>query len=345
MLKVTGDRVTDPETLSPSELVAICEARGHLLIQFSRPESYTAAVLRGVNEACRVVEDRLQVRFFGHYGTRFDAGLLEHLPEVRNLSVDCLSEIIHEEAIGRLPKLRQLAFGVFELNRPDFLETLELERLERVALFENRGRNIVLSPLARCGSLSELMVEGHSQGIDAIANLPSLRRMTLRSFGKAHGLGFIASLPNLKDLALGLGGRSDIADLSSRSLEILKILRVRGLTTVGDLSRTPALSSLCIEDQPQVSELDLRGVQMERLWLNNCRNLRELIGLDAQSRIRQFFASRVSLDLDALRDRDWPAAAYSVRLHSGRRRWDDAAEAQLATRGLGAPVGFWPFLE
>lgn len=345
MLVVEGDRVTDPETLSPSELVAICEARGHLVVQFSRPESGTATVLRGVNEACCAAADRLQVRFYGHYGTRFDAGLLGQLPEVRNLAVDCLSAIIHEETIGRLSNLRQLTFGVFELNRPDFLETLELEQLERVTLYENRGRNIVLSPLARCRSLSDLMVEGHSQGIDMIANLPSLRRLTLRSFGKALGLDFIASLPDLKELALSLGGRSDIADLSSRSLEILKILRVRGLTTLGDLSRTPALSSLSIEDQSQISELDLRGVQLERLWLNNCRNFRKLIGLEAQSRIRQFFASRVSLDLDALRDRDWPPSAASIRLHSGRRKWDDAAEVLLATRGLSAPAGQWPFFE
>ena len=130
------------------EIAKACE-HGRFVVQFDKAEAYTPAVLQLLNEACRLAQDSLQVRFYGHYGTRLDATFLRYLPEVSNLSIDCLSEIIHEEEIGRLPKLSRLRFGVFELNRSDFLDTIDLARIVDLTLIENRKRNIDLSPLAR----------------------------------------------------------------------------------------------------------------------------------------------------------------------------------------------------
>jgi hypothetical protein len=335
-------RITNPAALSPMEIIRACEQHERLVVQFDKPEAYTPATLQLLNEACRLARDGLQVRFYGHYGTRFDGALLRYLPEVCNLSVDCLSEIVHEEEVGRLPNLRRLCFGVFELDRSDFLDTIELGRIVYLALHENRKRNINLSPLVRCRSLNELFIHGHSKGIDAIAGLSHLRNLGLGAYARTHPLDFIAAMPDLKQLMLILGGRADVSDLSSSSIEMLQILRVRGVTTLGDLSRLPALSALRIEDQLQLSRLDLMGPKLERLELFNCKNLAELSGLDTQDRLREFGASRVALDLNALRDRNWPATMQSVRLFSGNTKWNDDAKARLALRGLGEKGSFWP---
>jgi hypothetical protein len=231
VLEVDGGRVTDPKALSPMQIIEACEQRERLVVQFSEPEACATAILQSLNEACRQLQDRLQVRFFGYYKGRFDAALLRHLPEVRDLAVDSLSKIVHEEEIGRLRKLKRLSIGVLELDRPDFLDTIDLGQLERLVLGENRKRNFDLSPLARCGSLEDLHIEGHSKCIDAIANLSRLRKLTLRAYAKTHALGFIAAIPSLKELTLILGGRPDIEDLSSSTIEMLQIVRVRGLTT------------------------------------------------------------------------------------------------------------------
>ncbi|WP_241300232.1 hypothetical protein [Burkholderia stabilis] len=342
MLQMSSGRINDPTTLSPVEIVEACGQHGRLVVQFSTPDAYDPVILQSLNEACRLAGDRLQVRFYGHYGTRFDAASLRDLPEVRDLSVDCLSEIANEEAIGLLPKLKRLGFGVFNLNRPDFLDTIDLGQLERLVLVENRKRNIDLSPLARCGSLSELFIHGHSKGIDTIASLPGLRKLTLGSYAKKHPLGFVSAIPDLREMTLILGGRDDIDDLSSSTIEMLQILRVRGLSTLGDLSRLPSLSALRVEDQLQLSRLDLAGVKLERLWLFNCRTLAGLPGLDRQDRLREFHASCVALDMDALRDRDWFPATRSVGLFSGSRKWNDAAKVSLAARGLDEKASRWP---
>jgi hypothetical protein len=104
----------------------------------------------------------------------------------------------------------------------------------------------------------------------------------------------------------------------------------------------PALSALRIEDQLQLSRLDLSGAQLERLWLFNCRKLAELPGLDMQDRLREFRAAEVALDLNALRDRDWPTTMRSVGLFTGSRKWNDATEASLTARGLGEKGDLWP---
>lgn len=339
---IDSNRITDPAAISPAEIAAAAASRAWLVVQFSAPGAYSERLLRDLNEACRMADARLQVRFFGHYRSHFDAAVLRHLPEVRNLAVDCLARIANEDEIGKLPKLERLSLGVFELDRPDFLNSLDLARLTRLSLSETRKRNIDLAPLAGCRALEELLVNGHAKGIAAIAGLPALRKLTLSAFAKRNGLDFVAGIPALADLTLILGGRPALDDLASATLETLQILRVRGVETLGDLARLPALTALRIEDQLQIAELDLGGANLERLWLYNCKNLAALHGLDRQQRLREFFASRVALDMDGLRDRQWPASATSVQLFTGKKTWNDAAEAALAARGLGGKRAYWP---
>jgi hypothetical protein len=342
MFVIDSGRITDPNAISVRELVDLASQRGQIVVQFSRPDAYSASVLASLNEACRIAKDLIEVRFYGHYGTRFNAVTLQHLPEVRNLAVDCLSEIANEDEIGRIPNLTRLSFGVFEFDKPEFLATLDLGRLTHVSLSETRKRNFDLSPLSQATLLEELFIHGHAKGIDVVANLPVLRMLTLSAFAKTNRLDFIKSITNLSRLTLILGGREHIDDLSSESLEMLQILRVRGLSKLGDLSRMPALSALRIEDQLQLAELNLTGTQLQRLWLFNCKNLSVLSALDQQGRLKEFFVSQTKLDLEDLRDRQWPPAARSIQLFSGSRKWNEDAKARLTARGLGEKNEYWP---
>lgn len=341
MLTIDNGRINNPKKISPPEIAKECEKRQRLTVQFNRYDAYTPAILASLNEACRLAQDRLEVRFYGHYGARFDAKFLRHLPEVCHLSIDCLTAIDNEDEIGRLPKLRSLSFGVFGFDRPDFLKTLQLGQLKQFSLGENRKRNFDLSPLAASKSLDSLFIHGHSKGIDATEGLPRLRKLTLSGYAKKHSLHFVEGVSALKELTLILGGRADLDDLSSKTLEIIQILRVQGLATMGDLSRLPALSAFRVEDQIQLRQLDLHGVSLKRLALSNCKNLMELRGLDKQDQLQEFSAFGIALDLDGLRDRDWPSTMRCVRLFSGRRKWNDDAEARLAARNLNGKYSFW----
>jgi hypothetical protein len=342
MLKVDGFRVTDPATLSSAQIVKACARHGQLVVQFSNSNAYDTRSLKALNEACSTEAHRLEVRFYGHYQTGFDASVLAALPEVRTLSIDCLHHITNEDELGRLPNLKSLSFGVFEFDRPDFPASLPLGSLEQLALIETRKRNFNLSALAKCVALRELFINGHSKGISAIATLPRLGKLTLSGYAKTGVLDFIKTMPALESLTLVLGGRPDIDDLTSDTLKTLQILRVKGLSSLGDLSRFPALCALRIEDQLRLDRLDLAGADLQRLSLFNCRNLAELPGLEKQNQLREFSASGVAFNLNDLRTFDWPPATSSVHLFSRSRKWNDDTAAHLASRGLDKKREPWP---
>src|SRR5688572_11651949 len=63
------------------------------------------AYLDSIQQACARLGDALEVRFYDHGLGEFDASVLDHLGEIRRLSIDGLALVRHSDAIGRLPKL------------------------------------------------------------------------------------------------------------------------------------------------------------------------------------------------------------------------------------------------
>lgn len=314
---------------------------GKFVVQFSHAGAYTPHLLRALNDICRESSDWLEVRFYGHYGSSFDAAVLRELPDVKTLSLDCLNNILNEDVLLGLQRLSALHFGVFEFDRPDLLERLDLRRLTSLTLSENRKRNLDLTPLSKCSSLERLFVQGHSRGIDAIARLCNLKEVTLGSFAKVQSIAFLRVLPALEKLTLILGGRDTIDEFSSKTLQTLQILRVRGFQSLGDLSRFPCLRNLRIEDQLQLKSVDLTGAQLERLSLFNCKELARLVGLEHQARLRDFHSAKVALNSDYLRDFPWPVTTKAVKIFSGSFKWNELTAKILTERGYSQSFQDW----
>lgn len=333
MLKIDRGRISDPENISAVEIADASGRLGNLVVQFSRPSAYPAQTLIELNKACQIAGAKLQVRFYGHYDGSFDAMSLRHLPDVQNLALDSLTSIVNEDEVGKLRALSHLHFAVFEFNRPDFLNSLQLAQLEGLGVGENRQRNMDLSLLAECRALQTLFVHGHTKSLAAIGTLPQLQNLTFSGLPASAPLSFISGIPQLRRLKLLLGSRTNLSEASSDTLEELQIIRVRGLTTLDDLRRFPALTSLSIEDQAQLSAVDFNGVHLQRLKIQNCSTMRDLVGLDQQDHLVEFFAYKLAVDWDHLRDRSWPKGS-SVVLGTTSRRWNEDARQRLGARGL-----------
>lgn len=325
-------RITDPRSIDRSLIAKIVESGRNPTIQFSAP-GYDGALLRQVNAACAEFDARIEVRFYGHYSQAFDGDALVHLPDIRWLSVDCLTRIANPRRIAALPRLTRLSFGVHDFDEPDFVAAIGVERFTRLSLGETRKRNFDLAPLAGCGDLETLSIEGHHRNIAAIARLPRLRTLTLRAFPNREDLAFLCDAPALRHLTLVLGGRTSIEEFSHPALEALAILRVRGLAALGPIARFPGLRRLQVEDQIQLDAIDLAGAQLERLSLYNCKTLGALPGLETLAGLREFRASMTALDPDALLHREWPPTLQALALFSGNRKWNDHARAEAERRG------------
>lgn len=326
------DRITDPSQVSAAELQGIL-ARGLTpVIQFSTDAA--PDVLEQVNALCRTFGDKLEVRFYGFYGGAFDASALKRLPDVENLSVDCLTTIRHEDHLGDLPRLKKFGLGVHELDRPDILSVLPLSQLTALSVGQNGRRNIDLAPITRCEALSELRLAGQTRNIEAIGALDGLASLRLHSIAKTQGLGFVSSMRGLRDLALLLGGRADIDDVRHDTLEDLHIDWVRGFEHLGSLPRFPALRRLRIADQARLKAIDLTGARLEAVSLSNCKTLETLTGATDLPALRSLrIYNCPGLDLETLAAATWPPPLEDLALYTGLARRDRPIRALLDQRG------------
>lgn len=325
-------RVTDPIAVESGETRAIVKSGRTPSIQFSKP-GYTRELLRAVNRLCAEFEDKLEVRFYGHYQGNFDASVLAELPDVRWLSADCLTAISNEQQIGRLPLLCRLSFGVYQFDSPRFLESINVGQLKELTLSETAKRNFDLAPLKGGRELETLFIQGHTNNIEVLSSLPKLTKLTLSGFPKHKSLQFLSDADSLRSLRLILGGRSSFDELHHSALEELSVVRVRGLETLGSLHRFPSLHSLQVEDQLQIQSVNLVGAALRRVLLLNCKNLARIDGLELLNELSELRVSRTKLDLDALVERDWPTSLRVLALYSGSRKWNDATRLILEGRG------------
>jgi len=326
------NRITDPKRLSREYLDEVLARGVSPTIQFSKP-GYSRRILKTVNKYCAEYGNKLEVRFYGHYSDGFDASVLKQLPDVQWLSVDCLQRISNEDTIARLPNVRKLSFGVYYFDDPDFLAALNLAPITRLALSDNSKKNFDLSPLAQCDNLDEFFLTGHRKNIAAISHLPKLTKLSLGSIAKRQTLEFVNGIPSLDKLTIVLGGRENIREVRHPGLSELEVLRVRGINTLGDLSRFPGLRRLLVEDQLQLRSISFDDTDLEEVSIHNCKNLERLNGLLDLKHLRAFRTSRTKLDFEGLLDADWPDSMEAVALYSGSEKWNKRARQVLDERG------------
>jgi hypothetical protein len=310
------------------------------VIQFSKP-MYSAELLASVDEIARSCGDRLQLRFYGHYDAVFDASLLKILPSVRNLALDSLKHIRNLDAVFDLPNLDTLAFGVYDFDEANFLEKLPLEHLKRLMLAENKNRNFDLRPLERASNLKELFVQGHSKNIDALSQMKNLNQLVLSSCNAKTPLGFIKNIERLRTFQLILGGRSDIRDVESRSLETLEIVRVKGLSSLDLLERFEKLSALRVEDQLHLEGLDISKLLLRRLTIGNCKKLARVVGLDRQHLLEELFIAQTALPVETLFDAAWPNTMRCLGLFGKSAKWNKSMTETSKQRGYSIYGSGW----
>ena len=113
----------------------VLSSGGEAVLQFA-DLPYPRELLDSINGLCREFGQRLEVRFYGHYGSEFDFGVLEAIPDVANLATDCLQRATNVETLRSLTQLRQLSFGVYEYESTDLLDLLDPSRVQELSLGE-----------------------------------------------------------------------------------------------------------------------------------------------------------------------------------------------------------------
>ena len=328
-------RINNPDTVNEDTLLSAIGAWGLPTIQFSKPGQSTA-LLKSINALCKIFGKKLPIRFYAHYQNDFDASVLEHLPDVQWLLVDCLREISNPEQIFKLSKLKKLSFGVYNYHTQNFLNQLNIDKLEQLTIGETKKRNFDLSPLRDGKQIRSLSVVGHEKNINVIEEMNNLESLSLHSIGKKVSLDFVSRIAKLKTLKITLGGRENINEIKHPLLRELEIIRIRGFNDLGNLTRFPHLRRLKIEDQIKILSISLQTPELTELKVLNCKSLNELNGLEALQKINHLRCSRTSLDYEYLSQLNWAKSLKVLALHSGNNKRDKALRSQLDARGFKA---------
>lgn len=292
-----------------------------------------AAYLERVQRACARLGDGLEVRFFDHFDDVFDASILDHLHEIRRLSLDSLPLIRHPEAVARMPRLTYLRFGPRQVEKANILGVMGLDRLEHFTLAGTPEPAIDFSPFADCHSLRSLRLLGRGKNAEAIGHVTSLSELAIVPSVK-FSLGFINRLASLESLKFVLGSVASITAIGELPmLRDLSFREVRNLEELGDLQRFPLLRRLQVSDQPKVASLHLgpRNAALEHLYLYSVPRLRQLSGFSSLPGVKSLFAydSQIDLSWDTL-----PGTLTHLQLVTKAVKGRLQHDAEVRSRGL-----------
>jgi protein phosphatase 1 regulatory subunit 7 len=328
------ERIQNPNSVERPAIEAKIAAGRHVILQFDKPV-YSSELLGKINNLCGELGQNLEVRFYGHYGDKFDAAHLRFLPDVAALSIDCLHEAANLSALGDLSNLRRLSLEIHQLNEPGFLKSLQLQNLEQLALGETVKSSLDLSPLQMCSKLTELHLVGHTRNIDCLTRLPGLRKLSLRQISKKQNLEFVSKIQILKHLIIILGGRTDILEIQHAALEELEILRVLGFSSLDNLNAFPSLRSLVIEDQIRLEKIDFTAASqnIQSIGIFNCKKLRNLEGLNHLANLKSIRIGMTAIEMDSILQQRLPAPLKTFGFYTGKKKENAMARAKLDAMG------------
>jgi hypothetical protein len=331
-------RITDPKSIDERLLSqALANGASTLVLQFSKESAYDTSILEDVNRACRSFGSRINVRFWGHYGGRFDCEHLRHLPDVRSLNLDCLTQISNADELSHLQKLQEFAFGVFDSDLPDLLRTESLLGLRKLILAPSRKNNIDLAPLASYRHLEDLSLCAQASKIESIAHRDSVKRLFLSSIGRRQSLSFVRTMKGLLSLSTMLGGRQDLKELAHEGIIHLEVLRVRGISEI-DLALFPNIEKLRIEDQMHLGTLNVSSSPHLR-WLSiwNCKTFRDLQGSDAAEQLGYLFVGKTAIEPEDVLRR-LPSGLKRLSLTGYGKRRTDELRSRIESMGYAPAV-------
>lgn len=328
------ERIQNPKSVERAVIESKLAEGYHVILQFDGPH-YTPELLTQINNLCGELGQKLAVRFYGHYGQTFDANVLKLLPDVASLGVDCLQEVTNLPALYDLANLRQLSLGIYRLNEPNILKSIQVKKLERLVICETAKSNIDLTPLEACEKLTDFFLSGQTKGIGCLGKLPALQMLSLGGIPKKQSLDFVSRIQSLKRLVVILGGRANISEIHHPLLEELEILRVMGFDNLDSITAFPSLRWLVVEDQIRLERVRFtpNNHRIQSVRIFNCKTLRTLEGLENLIELKSVRIGMTALEIDSILEQRLSSSLKTFAFHTGKVKANAEARNKLDALG------------
>lgn len=327
---ILQNRIQNPKQFDYQLIEKQIHSGWEVIVQFS-DKFYTDKQLDEINNLCKHYDSHFGVRFYGH---TFDCKNLFRIPDVKNLSLDCMLEVKNLEVITQLMQLEKFGLGVFETKETEILGAENLHNIKSLMLSDTRTKAFNLAHLKNYGNLTTLIVSGHTKNIDSIGKLSQLNQLNLNSVSKVP-IHFINQLKALKTLKIILGGRNNIEEIEKNEIENLEIVWVRGFNSFNNISNFYKLKTLLIADNIQLKELHFNSAlkDLEDFKLLNCKTFTTLTGLDQLNKLNQLRIYKTAVDFENFIKLPKPSLLKILAFYTAKAKTDRIYQEQLKSMG------------
>lgn len=329
----TFNRIDNPTTIDKEFIENELHLGKEVILQFV-DKTYTGEILAGINELCLKFDERLCIRFYGHYSTQFDGKVLLKIPNVKCLYIDSLQSAKNLQILKELQNLRSLNIGIYELQDTEILNSDNLKNLTELIVSDTKTKAFNLDYLRLFKRLKSLTIGGHTKNIDAVGELSELEFLSLNSVKKVP-VDFINRLKKLKTLNFILGSRDNLNEIEENEIENLEIVWVRGFNDLSCISKFPNLKTLKIED-----EIQLQGIHFESMFpdltdikILNCKALNTITGLNNVPKLISLVVYKTKVDFDNFMRQELPKKIEYLGFHTTKTKIDKEIKAILESKG------------
>jgi protein phosphatase 1 regulatory subunit 7 len=323
-------RINNPETLDKDLIEADLKAGKEVIVQFrSKPDNL---ILTDINALCLKSDNNFNVRFYGDAFGTFDCKILQKIPQVKSLDVDCMMRAKNIEVLAELPQLQALSLGIYELKETEILQFANFNNLTKLALETTKTKVLNLAFLSNMTQLKSLFICGHTKNIDAIGTLSHLERLRLHGVSQVP-LHFINSLKQLKQLEFTLGVRENLDEIAENNIEYLSVGRVRGFNRFNNNANFKALKCLNIDEQIQLQAIDFDKSlsKLTSVRLRDCKTLSTVTGLENLTAMQHLNITKTAVNFESLIAKGLPKSLTAFSFSTTKTKEDKPINAKLAT--------------
>ncbi len=304
-----------------------------VIVQFS-DKLYDDRLLDELNTLCLKYDEYFTIRFYGHHRDKFDCKIIEKIPNVKSLNVDCLTKADNVEYLKMPQFLKRLSLGIYELKDTEILNFENFKNLEKLVVTETKTKALNLVYLKDYLNLSDLIICGHAKNIDALGNLKNLASLGLNSISKVS-LEFINQLSQLKTLNIALGGRENILEIKENTIENLNLIWIRGFNDLSNIGQFKKLKMLSIEDNIRLKQIvfDKELINLTYIKVINCKTLSSITGLEKPPALNHLRIYKTNIDFDEFIKQARPPSLSIFAFYTAKTKIDKVLKDRLKELG------------
>jgi Leucine-rich repeat (LRR) protein len=315
----SGSRVELNKGDSASEVnLMLMNSRALKVIQFSEP--LPLKLLEALDDDFFCWRPDVELRAYGFYGMTCDLSFCSRMSHVQNFRADCLQSAINVECVARMPRLKSLGIGIFDLDTFEILREIN-PGLEKLYLSQTKSRKPDLAPIRALSSLRHLCLAGQQKNIEVIGDIQELQELHLISV-TIDSLGLLRNLQELWFLRIGLGGTKNLSALRGlANLKYLELWRILGLDDISVIETLAGLQHLFLQDLARITKLpSFKSLpHLRRVTIDSLKALVDISSLTDSPSLEEIVHSTAKVQPED----------YLPLLHSGRLKFASAGFGSL----------------